>query len=89
MLVLCLALLLAASAAAAQSGQYEVPWWRVAAGGGSSGRGDGWQVVGTIGQTEAGALLEGATYALRGGFWYSAQPVYRTYLPTILSDYAP
>ena len=63
-------------------------WWTVDGGGGDSA-GGGYTLVGTIGQHEAGVLLEGDGYTLTGGLWpagsASAGGV-DIYLPILLKD---
>jgi len=48
-------------------GSYDLSWWTVAGGGGTS-NGTGTSLSGTIGQPEAG-ISNGGTYHLTGGFW--------------------
>ena len=62
-----LALLLAGAPARAEASSFEVNWWTVDGGGGSSA-GGAYALAGTLGQPVAGALTGGA-YALAGGFW--------------------
>ena len=51
-------------------GGYQVNWWTVDGGGGTSESEGGQYVLnGTIGQPDAGATTKGGTYTLRGGFW--------------------
>ncbi len=73
------------------TGSYQIPWWSVDGGGGSS-VGDRFALAGTIGQPDAGHM-EGDHFALTGGFW--AQPVesipvppegYRLYLPIMMKQ---
>jgi hypothetical protein len=52
------------------AGGYEVPWWTVDGGGGTSSEG-AYTLRGTAGQPDAGAM-SGGTYTLTGGFWASA-----------------
>jgi len=49
------------------SGQYAVDWSTIDGGGGTS-TGGTYQVMGTIGQPDAGAM-SGGSYTLQGGFW--------------------
>lgn len=67
---------------------YQIPWWSVDGGSGSS-VGDRFALVGTIGQPDAGHM-ESDHFALTGGFW--AQPIesiptppegYTLYLPLV------
>ena len=48
--------------------QYSIDWFKIAAGGGTSGGGN-LALSGTIGQADAGGPLTGGTYSLTGGFW--------------------
>jgi hypothetical protein len=61
------ALLLAGTALAA--GDYQISWWTVDSGGGSSQSADGqYTLNGTVGQPDVGSAA-GIGYALHGGFW--------------------
>ena len=51
---------------AAQS--YNIDWYKVAGGGGTS-TGGTYQVSGTIGQPDASGALTGGNYSITGGFW--------------------
>ena len=62
-----LALLLAGAPARAEASSFEVNWWTVDGGGGSSA-GGAYALDGTLGQPDAGALT-GGNNALAGGFW--------------------
>lgn len=67
--VTMLALLLSAGYALAQTGGgYDLTWWTVDAGGGTSS-GGGYTLSGAIGQPDAAPALSGGGYALVGGFW--------------------
>ena len=80
-----LLLVLTASTALA-AGPYDIPWWTVDGGGGSSA-GTTYALRGTLGQPDAGPRLTGTTFALVGGFWGvgSEVPVlYTIYLPIVL-----
>ena len=65
-----LVLALAATTVAA-AGSYEVNWWTVN-GGGDTSEGDTYAVSGTLGQPDAGPLLEGTQFTVVGGFWGGA-----------------
>jgi len=81
-LTLCLATL-AASLAYAQGG-YDLSWWTADGGGGTSSGGD-YALTGTAGQGEVGALMQGGTYGLAGGFWGGAGAAhYALYLPVVM-----
>jgi len=52
------------------NGEYEIGWWTVDGGGGTSESAGGQYLLkGTIGQPDASTTTEGGTYSLRGGFW--------------------
>jgi len=86
-IILMLVTLLWVSLASAQGG-YHLSWWTIDSGGGQSS-GGGYTLLGTGGQTDAGAALTGGDYILVGGFWGAgglaaspeASPIY---LPTVL-----
>jgi hypothetical protein len=77
------ALLLGVSAGVAQSGDgYELTWWTVDAGGGTS-HGGGYRLSGIAGQPDAG-MMGGGGYVLGSGFWRGGTgPTreFRVYLP--------
>lgn len=64
-LILSLSLLLPALGVAQQ---YSIDWFKVAGGGGTSTNGQ-YSVSGTIGQPDAGAIMNGGNYSVTGGFW--------------------
>ncbi len=64
--LLCL-LMFGATALAPTKGQYEISWYTIDSGGGTSSGGP-YMVTGTIGQPDAGWSI-GAKYELFGGFW--------------------
>lgn len=80
-----LALLAVASIASAQGG-YNIPWWTVSGGGHTFSSGDHYTLGGTIGQPATGIML-GRGYALAGGFWARAIPVYAIYLPVVVRNH--
>ncbi len=86
-LLIAAALLLVFSLALAQAGEYDLPWHRVAGGGGVS-NGDQYVLSGTIGQHEAGVLMESPGFRLSGGYWGRAIPSgsasFEVYLPVIV-----
>jgi hypothetical protein len=64
---------------------YDLSWWTVNGGGGTSS-GGGYVLSGDIGQPDAG-VLTGGGYALAGGFWRGAAAVERhIYLPLVLRN---
>ena len=80
--LLALLLLFVAGIASARIAGYSLSWWTVDNGGGTSNGGK-YQLSGTIGQPEAGAL-SGGDYRLEGGFWGGVSgvaPFQRVYLP--------
>jgi len=71
----------------AQNGGYDLSWWTVDGGGGSSSEGD-YTLDGTAGQPDAGELT-GGEYTLGGGFWSRAVAAaleQRIYLPVVLKN---
>jgi hypothetical protein len=60
-------LLTAAFVVSAQAQNYSIDWSTIDGGGGTS-TGGTYQVVGTIGQPDAGAM-SGGSYTVQGGFW--------------------
>jgi hypothetical protein len=64
---LVIGLLFGGSLCMTQAQSYSIDWFKVAGGGGTS-TGGTYQVSGTIGQHDAGAV-SGGNYALTGGFW--------------------
>ena len=62
------ALLLLASVALAQFGDgYDLSWWTVGGGGATFSTGGGYSLGGTVGQPDAGVLID-SDYTLVGGF---------------------
>jgi len=81
-----LVLILFASGAALAAGSYDLSWWTVDGGGGSSS-GNGYTLNGTLGQPEAGTLASGGEYTLAGGFWHGGAAVtaeMNVYLPVMV-----
>ena len=72
--VVIVVILLVGSVAVAQNDEFKIPWHRVAGGGGTSVDGDRFGISGTMGQAEAGILSDGASFVVRGGYWYTAAP---------------
>ena len=64
-LILMLSLFLTATGFAQQ---YSIDWHKIAGGGGAS-TGATYQVIGTIGQPDAGSAMTGGNYTVTGGFW--------------------
>ena len=70
------AAVLSVTAVLAQSiapGGYNLSWNTVDGGGGTSG-GGGFELSGTIGQTDAGVVLSGGGFEVAGGFWPGGIP---------------
>jgi hypothetical protein len=66
-----------------QNQNYDVTWWTIDNGGGTS-TGGNYILSGTLGQPDAG-VLSGGTYSLIGGFWgIDAQRI--IHLPLILKN---
>ncbi len=65
--LICLASLLGTMVVQLQAQPYDLSWWSVDGGGGTS-TGGVYTVTGTIGQPDAGAMT-GGNYSLTGGFW--------------------
>jgi hypothetical protein len=86
-ILICLvAMLLLAVSAFAASG-YDLSWWTVDGGGGTSTGSNGYTLNGTIGQPDAGTLSSGGVYTLTGGFWHGgvvASSETKVYLPLLV-----
>ncbi len=65
--VLLLGLLAVSWSVLAQTGDFDLPWFSVDGGGGTSSGGD-FTLDATIGQPDASNALKGGDFALRGGF---------------------
>jgi hypothetical protein len=82
LLLAALLLLLSVPAAQADTQAYDLPWWKVAAGGGES-QGGSYLLGGTAGQAEPGSL-SGGPYVLESGFWSgSARVNHQIFLPIV------
>ena len=82
--LLC-ALLVAGGVSAMSRASYDLSWWTVDGGGATFSEGGGYELSGTIGQPDAGPVLEGGNYRLVGGFWAGAAAVrYTFYLPLVV-----
>jgi hypothetical protein len=66
---LVLILIIFVSGMALAAGSYDLSWWTVDGGGGTSS-GNGYTLNGTLGQPDAGTLASGGGYTLAGGFWH-------------------
>ena len=80
LLAAIISFLLHASSASAQS--YNINWYKVAGGGGTS-TGAQYTVTGTIGQQDASGTLSGGNYSLTGGFWAIISVVQTSGAPTL------
>jgi hypothetical protein len=77
-------LLMAVTSASAQSGGgYDLAWSTIDGGGDTSTGGD-YALMGTIGQSDAGAAMNGNGFTLNGGFWNGGASQYRVYLPLMI-----
>ena len=65
MAILAMVALMALSASAQN---YNISWYKVAGGGGTSSGGQ-YSLSGTIGQPDASGALTGGNYSITGGFW--------------------
>jgi hypothetical protein len=86
-LLIAVVLLFVASLVFAQPGGLTLPWHRIAAGGGTSSGGGRFVISGTIGQPEAGVLMEGSSFQMTGGYWGGATPAVapnELYLPVVV-----
>jgi len=83
-LVLTALLVLLVTGIALANGGYDLSWFKVAAGGGTS-EGGGYTLAGTIGQAEAGTL-SGGGYTLTGGFWAGIMEWFRLHLPAVFKN---
>jgi hypothetical protein len=83
-LALTLVVLISVTVLAETGDGFELSWWTVDNGGGSSSGGD-YTLSGTIGQPDVGSMA-GGEYTLVGGFWndaVSSLPQRRLYLPLV------
>jgi hypothetical protein len=87
-LITLLGLLLISTTALAAS-DYQINWWTVDGGGGTSQSADGhYTLNGTIGQPDVGAA-SGDDFAIKGGFWGSLSAAIQEFfvhLPLITSS---
>jgi hypothetical protein len=67
---------------------YDLLWWTVDGGGGTTSQGGNYALSGTMGQPDAG-LMSGGSYTLRGGFWRNAGGSGRgtDYLPIVVKKH--
>jgi hypothetical protein len=62
--------------------QFSIGWYKISGGGGTS-TGATYQVVGTIGQPDAGMAMTGGSYSVTGGFWSLISVVQTAGAPTL------
>ena len=67
-------LIISLSGIALTAGGYDLSWWTVDGGGGTSS-GNGYTLNGTLGQPDAGTVATGGGYTLAGGFWHGGVAV--------------
>ena len=81
-----LCVLLVAGVVLAAPQVFDLSWWTVDGGGGTS-MGETYTLEGTIGQAEAGYQMTGGEFTLAGGFWgvggVAPRPERDVYLPII------
>jgi hypothetical protein len=65
---------------------YDLSWWTVDGGGGTSAAAGNYTLDGTAGQPDPGPVLSGEGYNLEGGFWgggVSGVAMFNIYLPLV------
>jgi hypothetical protein len=65
-------LILASASLATPAGAFDVDWYTIDGGGESWTTGGDFALAGTVGQPDAGAVMQGGPFALTGGFWVAA-----------------
>ena len=87
LLAVVLGFLVITGTALAVSNSFELPWWTVDGGGGTS-QGGSYVLNGTIGQPEGDHLMSASSYNLVGGFWANQAGIILsekvTYLPLVI-----
>lgn len=86
LITLVILLLLSAAALAQTGGGYDLTWSSIDGGGHTFSTGGGYELGGTVGQPDAGAMAGGG-YTLSGGFWGGgglSGAAYNVYLPIVL-----
>lgn len=66
-------------------GEYDLSWYTLDGGGGSGLTGGAYTLSGTIGQPDAGRLVNDE-YTLSGGFWIPEAERYNIYLPVTIKS---
>ena len=79
---LLLVLIIVAGTVYASVTGYDISWWTVDSGGGTT-VGNGYTLSGTIGQSDADVLTSNG-YTLAGGSWGGVATEYAVYLPVVL-----
>jgi len=74
--------LVALTALSASAQSYNVNWYKIAGGGGTSSGGQ-YSLSGTIGQPDASGAMTGGNYSLTGGFWALISVVQTPGAPTL------
>jgi hypothetical protein len=64
-------------------GEYDLMRYTISAGGGTSAA-NGYTLVGTAGQVDAGVAMTGGGFTLVGGFWGGGASQYKVYLPVLI-----
>jgi hypothetical protein len=62
---------------------YDLSWWTIDGGGGTSTGAGGLELTGTIGQPDTGSASGSSGLTLLGGFWGAPGSGYRIYMPMI------
>jgi hypothetical protein len=84
MAILAMVALMALSASAQN---YNISWYKVAGGGGTSSGGQ-YSLSGTIGQPDASGALTGGNYSITGGFWALISVIQTPGAPTLHISYS-
>jgi hypothetical protein len=79
--------LVALMALSASAQSYNISWYKVAGGGGTSSNGQ-YSLSGTIGQPDASGALMGGNYSITGGFWALISVVQTPGAPTLYIGYS-
>jgi hypothetical protein len=80
--------LVACMALSASAQNYNISWYKVAGGGGTSTNGQ-YSLSGTIGQPDASGAMTGGNYSVTGGFWAYIAVIQTPGGPTLYISYAP
>jgi hypothetical protein len=79
--------LVALMALSASAQSYNITWYKVAGGGGTSSGGQ-YSLSGTIGQPDASGALTGGNYSITGGFWAFISVIQTPGAPTLYISYS-